>query len=89
MSSPKKEELPKLANPLAKELTKEHVLSHVETEEKIVLPTKEQLESERKEKSLLSEIESFSPAGLQHADTLEKNPLPTKEELLAEKQNSA
>jgi len=87
MSSPAKESLPRLANPLARELQQEHQLRKTETEEKIVLPTKEEIESERKEKSLLSEIESFSPTVLQKADTREKNPLPTKEELLAARAN--
>ena len=41
MSSPTKEELPKIADSLKSELESEHHLKHQQVNEKIVLPTKQ------------------------------------------------
>jgi len=76
-------DLPKISNPLAKELKESHNLRPVETEEKVVLPTPEQIAREKTEQSLRSEIES--PVALKKTSTTEKNVLPTAEEILAEK----
>ena len=40
MSSPTKEDLPRIADGLKNELVGEHKLKHTETQEKVVLPSK-------------------------------------------------
>jgi len=86
MSSPSKEELPKIAVDLKSEIEKEHELKPAETEEKVVLPSKEEIQQERTHQELVKGIESFNPdASLKHAETQEKNPLPTKEIIEQEK----
>ena len=86
MSSPTKAELPKpLTGDLASELTREHQLRPTETTEKVVLPTKEDVDKERQEKSLLSEI--ASGIKLKETETQEKVVLPTAAEILAEKRS--
>jgi len=76
-------DLPKISNPLAKELLESHHLRHTETEEKVVLPTPEQIAREKTEQSLLSEI--TESVALKKTETNEKNVLPTAEEILLEK----
>jgi len=86
MSSPSKEELPKIAVDLKSEIENEHKLKPAETEEKVVLPSKEEIEQEKTHQELVKGIESFNPdASLKHAETQEKNPLPTKEIIEQEK----
>ncbi|CAL8078271.1 unnamed protein product [Calicophoron daubneyi] len=58
-------------------------LQHVETKEKIVLPSKDAIDQEKTEKQLLEEI--TKQPHLKHTETKEKNPLPTKEDIEAEK----
>ncbi|KPL97739.1 hypothetical protein NH340_JMT05402 [Sarcoptes scabiei] len=85
MSSPTKEELPKIAECLKSELVGEHKLKHAETQEKVVLPSKVEIEQEKGQQELLKSIEEFQPEQLHHTSTEIKNPLPTKEEIEAEK----
>ena len=89
MSTPTKEELPRIADTLKSELEGQIKLKHTETQEKVVLPTKTDLEQEKGQQNLLKSIEAFSPEKLHHTDTEEKNPLPTKEVIEAEKQATA
>ncbi|GAA48842.1 hypothetical protein CLF_102101 [Clonorchis sinensis] len=58
-------------------------LEHVVPEEKIVLPSAEEIKQEKSEKALLDEIEKGTQ--LKHTCTVEKNPLPTKQEIQHEK----
>ncbi|KAA3675099.1 uncharacterized protein DEA37_0011495 [Paragonimus westermani] len=58
-------------------------LTHVTPKEKVVLPTAETIDQERKEKQLLDEI--TQPPPLKHTETAVKNPLPTKEDIAMEK----
>ncbi|CAN8012243.1 unnamed protein product, partial [Ixodes pacificus] len=54
-------------------------MKHVQTQENVCLPKKEDIESEKEHKQMIEGIETFDPSKLKHAETLEKNPLPTKE----------
>jgi len=85
MSSPTKEDLPKIADTLKNELECEHHLKHADTEEKIVLPSEAEIKQEKEHQELLKGIETFACENLNHADTQEKNPLPTKETIDLEK----
>jgi hypothetical protein len=88
MSSPTKEELPKIADKLKSELESEHKLKHTDTQEKLVLPSKEEINAEKGQKELLKSIETFDKnENLNPTEVHEKNPLPTKEVIEQEKQN--
>ncbi|KAH9394730.1 hypothetical protein TYRP_004787 [Tyrophagus putrescentiae] len=89
MSTPTKEELPRIADTLKSELVGEHKLKHTVTEEKVVLPSKTEIDQEKGQQELLKSIETFSPEKLNPTSTEEKNPLPTKEVIDAEKQAQA
>lgn len=54
-------------------------------QEKIVLPTAEDVHAEKTQKSLFAGIETFDASKLKHAETHEKNPLPDKEAIQQEK----
>jgi hypothetical protein len=60
-------------------------LKQVKTEEKIVLPDKEVIQTEKVKQNMLEGIESFDASKLKHTETQEKNPLPTKEVIDQEK----
>lgn len=60
-------------------------LSKADTQEKIVLPTAEDVHAEKTQKSLFAGIETFDASKLKHAETCEKNPLPDKEAIQQEK----
>jgi len=60
-------------------------LKQVKTEEKIVLPDNEVIQTEKVQQNLLEGIESFDASKLKHTETQEKNPLPTKEAIDQEK----
>jgi hypothetical protein len=86
MSSPTKEELPKIADQLKSELESEHKLKHADTQEKLVLPSKEEINAEKGQKELLKSIETFDKnENLNPTEVHEKNPLPTKEVIEQEK----
>lgn len=80
-----KENLPKLDNCIKAELEADRSLKHVETEEKIVLPSAEQIEKEKTQQKLLQNIESFPKGQLKHAETDEKNTLPDSTQIELEK----
>jgi len=94
MSSPAKEDLPKVPNEFKNELEKFDAgkMKHTETKEKNCLPSKEVIEQEKGNQAygaILQGIESFDPAKLKPTETQEKNPLPTKEVIDQEKSTAA
>lgn len=89
MASATKEELPKLAGHIKAELEADHSLKHVETEEKIVLPSAEQIDQEKTTQQLLKNIESFPKQLLKPAQTEEKNTLPSVTQIEQEKTQDA
>lgn len=60
-------------------------LKHTETQEKMVLPDNEVIQSEKVQQKMMEGIETFDPKNLKHAETQEKNTLPTKEVIDMEK----
>uniref|UniRef100_A0A182FJ19 Thymosin beta n=2 Tax=Anopheles albimanus TaxID=7167 RepID=A0A182FJ19_ANOAL len=60
-------------------------LTKADTQEKNPLPTAEDVQSERAQRSVFEGIESFDASQLKHAETCEKNPLPDQEAIKAEK----
>lgn len=80
-----KEELPKIDGCIKAELEADRSLKHVETEEKNVLPSAEQIEKEKTQQQLLKNIESFSKEELKPAQTEEKNTLPSVTQIEQEK----
>lgn len=80
-----KEELPKLDGDIKAELEADRSLKHVETEEKIVLPSAEQIDQEKTQQKLLKNIESFPKQQLKPAQTEEKNTLPSVTQIEQEK----
>ncbi|GFR25357.1 uncharacterized protein TNCT_463922 [Trichonephila clavata] len=91
MSSPAKEDLPKVPTDFKNELEKFDAgkMKHTETKEKNPLPSKEVIEQEKGSKAILQGIESFDPSKLKPTETQEKNPLPTKEVIDQEKSGAA
>jgi len=81
------QDLPKVPTEIKDELTSfsQDKLKATQTQEKVVLPTKEDVAREKTHQGLIQGVESFDQAQLKHADTQEKNPLPTKENIEAEK----
>lgn len=81
------EKFPKVADEIQQELASFNAssLKHTETQEKVTLPSKEDIESEKEHKQMIQGIESFDPSKLKHAETSVKNPLPTKEVIDQEK----
>ena len=71
-----KEDLPKLDTSIKAELEGDRSLKHVETEEKNVLPSAEQIEKEKTQQKFLQNIEQFPKEQLKPAHTEEKNTLP-------------
>lgn len=84
-STASKEELPKLETSIKAELEADHSLKHVETEEKSVLPTAEQIDQEKTQQELLKNIETFPKQQLKPATTEEKNTLPSVTQIEQEK----
>uniref|UniRef100_A0A1B0CY25 Putative e3 ubiquitin-protein ligase mdm2 n=2 Tax=Lutzomyia longipalpis TaxID=7200 RepID=A0A1B0CY25_LUTLO len=60
-------------------------MKDVNTQEKIIMPTAEDVQFEKREASLFQGIQSFDTAKLKHAETKEKNPLPDQEVIQQEK----
>ncbi|KAG7160123.1 Thymosin beta-like 2 [Homarus americanus] len=60
-------------------------LKHANTQEKVVLPAKEDIVAEKGQQALRQGIEGFNPSALKRTETQEKNKLPTKEEIEQEK----
>ena len=64
-------------------------LKHVPPpEEKVVLPSAQDIEAEKREEALHASIETFDASALKHQETREKLVLPSKEDIEAEKRLS-
>lgn len=85
MAAVNKEELPKIDETIKAQLEADHSLKHVETEEKNVLPSAEQIEKEKSQQELLKNIESFPKQQLNPTHTEEKNTLPSVTQIEQEK----
>ncbi|CAG0895581.1 unnamed protein product [Darwinula stevensoni] len=79
--SPKLEDLPKVDPSLKSELTtfESSQLKHAETQEKVVLPTQEDITQEKTHDAVLKGVEEFDRHQLKHQVPQEKNPLPDKD----------
>lgn len=85
-SAGNKEELPKLDTSIKTELEAGvSSLKHVQTEEKNVLPSADQIEQEKTQQELLKNIETFPKQQLKPAQTEEKNTLPSVTQIEQEK----
>nr|CAH7714335.1 unnamed protein product [Callosobruchus chinensis] len=84
---PALKDLPKVAGDLKSELEgfKSSKLKNADTQEKIVLPSAQDVAAEKTEKALIAGIEHFDTSKLKHTETQEKNPLPDKEVVLQER----
>ncbi|CAD6187414.1 unnamed protein product [Caenorhabditis auriculariae] len=81
-------ELPKLPEEISDSLiSKGKELRKVETSEKNVLPTKEDVEEEKKHVEMITGIEKFDNSQLKTIETAEKVVLPTSEDIKAERQH--
>lgn len=85
MSTSVKGELPKIDGCIKAELEAVPSLKHVETEEKNVLPSAEQIDQERTQRKLIEGIETFPKQQLKPAQTEEKNTLPSVTQIEQEK----
>ncbi|KAG8199897.1 hypothetical protein JTE90_015886 [Oedothorax gibbosus] len=87
MSSPSKEELPKVSNEFKNELEKfdSAKMKKTDTQEKNPLPSKEDLKQEKQQHELVTGVSTFNKAKLKRTNTIEKIVLPTKEVLTQEK----
>ncbi|XP_017786096.1 PREDICTED: uncharacterized protein LOC108569163 isoform X2 [Nicrophorus vespilloides] len=86
--APSLKDLPKVAGDLKSELegfNKSNNLKNADTQEKIILPSAEDVASEKNEKALITGIENFEKSKLKHTETQEKNPLPDKDVVQQEK----
>ena len=89
VDAPSLKDLPKVATDLKSQLEgfNQSCLRDVDTNEKIVLPSAEDVATEKTQKSLFDGIEKFDATRLKHTETQEKNPLPDKDVVAAEKQH--
>ncbi|RWS05319.1 uncharacterized protein B4U79_14377 [Dinothrombium tinctorium] len=87
MSSEK--DLPRIQDELKNELTAEnHHLRKTETNEKVVLPDKCQIEAEKTHQKFIEGIETFNAESLKSVKTEEKVVLPTKQDIENEKKGN-
>ncbi|XP_076360079.1 uncharacterized protein LOC143252203 isoform X3 [Tachypleus tridentatus] len=87
MSSPKKEDLPKVSPAIKVELTNfdSTKMRHTETREAVSLPSKNDVEQEKAHNTLLQNVEGFQRSSLHHTQPQEKIHLPSAEEIEQEK----
>jgi len=85
MAQSPKEEPSKNIKSIIAELEGDHSLKHVETAEKNVLPSAEQIDQERTQRKLIEGIETFPKQQLKPAQTEEKNTLPDLTQIEQEK----
>ncbi|XP_052120695.1 thymosin beta isoform X5 [Frankliniella occidentalis] len=87
MSSPSLNELPKVAVDLKSQLEgfNPSNMKHAVTQEKTVLPTAEDVASEKTQKALIEGVEAFDSSKLKPTETQEKNLLPDKDAIEQEK----
>merc|ERR1712025_131688 len=74
-----------IKNSLKDELLGEHNLKHTEAAEKIVLPTAEDVKTEKNHQNILNGIEAFKCDNLKPTETKEKLVLPGADEIQTEK----
>ncbi|GBM07007.1 hypothetical protein AVEN_63455-1 [Araneus ventricosus] len=91
MSSPAKEDLPKVPTDFKNELEKFDAakMKHTETKEKNPLPSKEDLIQEKQRHEIFTGVSTFNKAKLKRTNTKEKIVLPTKEVIEQEKGSKA
>ncbi|KAG8199898.1 hypothetical protein JTE90_015886 [Oedothorax gibbosus] len=94
MSSPSKEELPKVSNEFKNELEKfdSAKMKKTDTQEKNPLPSKEVLTQEKvyeRKQVVLQGLSGFDRSKLRKTVTVEKNIIPTKEVIEQEKSGAA
>ena len=79
--------LPKPAAAIADELVNfsQEKLKATQTQEKVVLPSKEDIEAEKGHNEMVDSIQKFDSKSLKHTETQEKNVLPTAEVIEQEK----
>uniref|UniRef100_A0A915MU23 Uncharacterized protein n=2 Tax=Meloidogyne TaxID=189290 RepID=A0A915MU23_MELJA len=78
--------LPKMSEAMQTEVAQRAGLKHVETLEKNVLPTKQDLQEERNREDLKKGIEDFDKnSSLRHVEAEEKIVLPTTQDIISEK----
>ncbi|KAG5891950.1 hypothetical protein JTB14_002224 [Gonioctena quinquepunctata] len=84
---PSLKDLPKVAGDLKSELEgfKSSNLKNADTQEKVVLPSAEDVAAEKSEKALIEGIERYDTSKLKPTLTQEKNTLPDKEVIEQEK----
>jgi len=68
---------------------KEHGLKNVETSEKLVLPSQQDVAAEKTQQALLQGVEGFDTNKLKPTDTQEKVVLPSQQDVAAEKTQQA
>ncbi|CAF0779265.1 unnamed protein product [Brachionus calyciflorus] len=80
---------PSVANPIVEDLAKfeTNVLKHVEVAEKVNLPSKEDIENEKKHISLVNGVEQFDKNKLKPTVTQEKIVLPDRDDIENEKKS--
>merc|ERR1712212_786646 len=91
MASPTLKDLPKVDTDLKSQLegfTPDKLKSST-TEDKTVLPTKEDIETERTHQGIFQGIEGYDKSSMQHAETKEKVSLPGQQDIAAEKGQQA
>ncbi|KAF0311058.1 Thymosin beta [Amphibalanus amphitrite] len=86
-TSPTLKDLPKVAPNVKSELEgfTPDKLKHTETQEKVVLPTKEDVEQEKQHNALLEGVEKFDAERLKKTETQEKNRLPSPDDVQQER----
>eukprot|EP00099_Drosophila_melanogaster_P026403 NP_726909.1 ciboulot, isoform C [Drosophila melanogaster] len=79
--APALKDLPKVAENLKSQLEgfNQDKLKNASTQEKIILPTAEDVAAEKTQQSIFEGITAFNQNNLKHTETNEKNPLPDKE----------
>ena len=71
MAAPTVKDLPKMDETIQQEVAKEHNLKHVETAEKVVLPTADDVKQEKTHQGLIQGVEGFTPEKLKKVNTRE------------------
>ena len=71
MAAPSVKDLPKMDETIQQEVAKEHNLKHVETTEKVVLPTADDVKQEKTHQGLIQGVEGFTPEKLKKVNTRE------------------
>ncbi|XP_017786097.1 PREDICTED: uncharacterized protein LOC108569163 isoform X3 [Nicrophorus vespilloides] len=90
--APSLKDLPKVAGDLKSELegfNKSNNLKNADTQEKIILPSAEDVELEKTHNALIAGVENFQQSTLKRTDTKEKIVLPNAQDVASEKNEKA